>query len=131
MELTGSTADRWEQMSNKINEIALSISAKQELIKGISSTIEDLNAELDAEHEILEQLSNLALKEVLREESGTLNDEAPVFEDAQNPEKKTEKLKDTSDSKKFSEEQKKTDKNNTKSPEKPAKQTELFHDPEE
>lgn len=118
-------------MSNKINEIALSISAKQELIKGISSTIEDLNAELDAEHEILEQLSNLALKEVLREESGTLNDEAPVFEDAQNPEEETEKLKDTSDSKKSSEEQKKTDKNNTKSPEKAAKQTELFHDPEE
>lgn len=78
MELTGSTADRWEQMSNKINEIAMSVSAKQELVKGISSTIEELGAELDADRKVLEKLSNLALKEVLREESGTLNDEPPV-----------------------------------------------------
>ena len=75
MELTGNTADRWEQISNKIGEIATSISAKQELIKGISSTIDELSIELDAERKVLERLSNLALKEVLREESGTLNDE--------------------------------------------------------
>ncbi len=75
MELTGNTADRWEQISNKIGEIAASISAKQELIKGVSSTIDELGAELAAERKALELLSNLALKEVLREESGTLNDE--------------------------------------------------------
>lgn len=75
MELTGNTADRWEQISNIIGEIATSISAKQELIKGISSTIDELSIELGAERKVLEQLSNLALKEVLREESGTLNDE--------------------------------------------------------
>lgn len=78
MELTGNTADRWEQISNKIGEIATSISAKQELIKGISSTIDELSIELDAERKVLEQLSNLALKEVLREESGTLNDEDSI-----------------------------------------------------
>ena len=78
MELTGNTAARWEQISNKIGKIATSISAKQELIKGISSTIDELGAELDAERKALEQLSNLALKEVLREESGTLNDEDDI-----------------------------------------------------
>lgn len=79
MELTGSTADRWEQICNKINKLTMSISAKQELIRGISSTIEELDAELDADRKVLEKLSNLALKEVLREESGTLNDEPPVI----------------------------------------------------
>ena len=79
MELTGNAADRWEQIGNKINELTMSILAKQELIKGISSTIEDLDAELDADRRMLEKLSNLALKEVLREESGTLNDEPPAI----------------------------------------------------
>ena len=79
MELTGSAADRWEQICNKINKLTMSISAKQELIRGISSTIEELDAELDADRKVLEKLSNLALKEVLREESGTLNDEPPVI----------------------------------------------------
>lgn len=78
MELTGNAADRWEQIGNKINELTMSISTKQELVKGISSTIEELDAELDADRKVLEKLSNLALKEVLREESGTLNDEPPV-----------------------------------------------------
>lgn len=78
MELTGNAADRWEQIGNKINELTMSISAKQELIKRISSTIGELDAELDADRKVLEKLSNLALKEVLREESGTLNDEPPV-----------------------------------------------------
>lgn len=79
MELTGNTADRWEQISNKMAEIASSIAEKQELIKGISSTLNDLNSDLDAEHDMLEKLGNLAYKEVLREESGTLNDEAPAI----------------------------------------------------
>ena len=87
MELTGSTADRWEQISNKINELAMGISAKQELVKGISSALEDLNAELDTERQTLEQLANLALKEVLREESGTLNDEPPVVPEPIQPKK--------------------------------------------
>jgi len=91
MELTGSTADRWEQISNKINELAMGISAKQELVKGISSTLEDLNTELDTERQTLEQLANLAFKEVLREESGTLNDESPVVPEPIQPKKKLAK----------------------------------------
>lgn len=78
MELTGNTADRWEQISNKMAEIASHIAEKQELIKSISSTLDDLNLELNTERDTLEKLGNLAYKEVLREESGTLNDETPV-----------------------------------------------------
>ena len=79
MELTGNTADRWEQVSNKIAEIASNIASKQELIKSISSTLDELTTDLDAERDALEKLGNLAYKEVLREESGTLNDETPAI----------------------------------------------------
>lgn len=87
MELTGNAADRWEQISKKLNELAMSISAKQELIKGISSTIEDLDEELDTDRKLLEKLGNLANKEVLREESGTLNDEPPAIPEPVQPKK--------------------------------------------
>lgn len=128
MELTGSTADRWEQISNRINELATGISTKQELIKGILSTIEDLNTELDAERKALEQLGNLALKEVLREESGTLNDEMPVFNDEPDT-KKQFKKEDSTNTDKSPKKQKKTDEANTQSPVIDAKQTELFNNP--
>lgn len=78
MELKGNAADRWQQVSDKLAEIAANIAAKQELVKDISSTLEELGAELKNEQKLLDKLSNLALKEVLREESGTLNDEPPV-----------------------------------------------------
>lgn len=78
MELKGNAADRWQQVSDKLAEIAVDIAAKQELVKDISSTLEELGAELKNEQKLLDKLSNLALKEVLREESGTLNDEPPV-----------------------------------------------------
>ena len=129
MELTGSTADRWEQISNRINELATGISTKQELIKGILSTIEDLNTELDAERKALGQLGNLALKEVLREESGTLNDEMPVFNDEPDT-KKQFKKEDSTNTDKSPKKQKKTDEANTQSPVIDAKQTELFDNPE-
>ena len=132
MELTGSTADRWEQMGNKINDLAIDVSAKQELIKGVSSTLEDLNGELDAVRKTLEQLRNLADKEVLREESGTLNDEAPVFDDVQNPEEKEdEKVEAASNFEKPLKEKKKNNRSNTKASEKPIEQAELFHSSEE
>lgn len=81
MELTGNTADRWEQTSNKIAEIALDVASKQELIKSIVSTLNELIVDLDTERDMLEKLGNLAYKEVLREESGTLNDETPIVQD--------------------------------------------------
>lgn len=128
MELTGSTADRWEQISNRINELATGISAKQELIKGILSTIEDLNTELDVERKALEQLGSLALKEVLREESGTLNDEMPVFDDKPDT-KKQPKKEDAPNTDKSFKKQKKADETNTQSSVIDAKQTELFDNP--
>ena len=81
MELTGNTADRWEQTSNKIAEIALDVASKQELIKSIVSTLNELIVDLDTERDMLEKLGNLAYKEVLREESGTLNDETSIIQD--------------------------------------------------
>ena len=77
MKLTGNAADRWQQVSDKLGELALSISAKQALVEGILSALDELNGELANEKKTLETISSLTLKEVLREESGTLNDEPP------------------------------------------------------
>ena len=78
MELTGNAADRWQQISDKLGELALNISQKQEMVEAISSTLDDLKKDLDTDKKALEEVSNVALKEVLREESGTLNDEPPA-----------------------------------------------------
>ena len=78
MELTGNAADRWQQISDKLGELALNISQKQKMVESISSTLDDLKKDLDTDKKALEEVSNIALKEVLREESGTLNDEPPV-----------------------------------------------------
>lgn len=78
MELTGNAADRWQQISDKLKELALNISQKQEMVEAISSTLDDLKKDLDTDKKALEEVSNVALKEVLREESGTLNDEPPA-----------------------------------------------------
>lgn len=83
MELKGNSADRWEQFSNKLGELAASVATKKEMITAISSTLDDMMKQLETEQSELEQLGNLAYKEVLREESGTLNDDEdysqPVF----------------------------------------------------
>lgn len=78
MELTGNAADRWQQISDKLGELALNVSQKQKMVESISSTLDDLKKDLDTDKKALEEVSNIALKEVLREESGTLNDEPPV-----------------------------------------------------
>lgn len=78
MELTGNAADRWQQISDKLGELALNISQKQKMVESISSTLDALKKDLDTDKKALEEVSNIALKEVLREESGTLNDEPPV-----------------------------------------------------
>lgn len=78
MELTGNAADRWQQISDKLGELALNISQKQEMVEAISSTLDDLKKDLNTDKKALEEVSNVALKEVLREESGTLNDEPPA-----------------------------------------------------
>lgn len=78
MELTGNAADRWQQISDKLGELALNISQKQEMIEAISSTLDNLKKDLGTDKKALEEVSNVAFKEVLREESGTLNDEPPA-----------------------------------------------------
>ena len=79
MELTENTAARWERIRNETAELASSIASKQEIIKSISSALDELITDFDTERETLEKLRDLADKEMLREESGTLNDEAPVI----------------------------------------------------
>ena len=79
MELTENTAAKWEWVRDETAKLASSIASKQEIIKGVSSALDELIADLDTELETFERLSTLADKEVLREESGTLNDEAPVI----------------------------------------------------
>ena len=78
MELTENTAARWERIRNETAELASSIASKQEIIKSISSALDELITDFDTERETLEKLRDLADKEMLREESGTLNDETPT-----------------------------------------------------
>lgn len=73
MELTGNDAERWEQMSNEIQEIEEKIASYYELVKGMGSTLMELATNLGETQQIVNNLSNLAYKEVLRQESGTIN----------------------------------------------------------
>jgi len=73
MELSGSDAERWDQMSNKIQELEQQIASYHELVKGISSTLTELITNLAETQQTANSLSSLAYKEVLRQESGTIN----------------------------------------------------------
>ncbi len=73
MELTGNDASRWEQMSNSIQTLEQKIASYHELIKGISSSLAELTTSLEETRQTAYALSNLAYKEVLRQESGTIN----------------------------------------------------------
>lgn len=59
MTTTGSTAEKWEQIYGRVNELATNISAKQEAINDIRSTLDNLNTELNTERQAIKQLSNL------------------------------------------------------------------------
>lgn len=97
MELTENTAAKWEQIRNETAELASSIASKQEIIKSISSALDELITDFDAKRETLEKLRDLADKEMLREESGTLNDETPAISKPQprqtNPAPKEKQVK--------------------------------------
>lgn len=82
MELTGNTADRWEQISKHISELSSEIEKNQAIAKDAISTMKQIGKNLTNLQSKVDELSTLAYKEVLREESGTINDEAPVFDDA-------------------------------------------------
>lgn len=73
MELTGNDASRWEQMSNSIQALEQKIASYHELIRGMSSSLAELTTSLEETRQTADRLSNLAYKEVLRQESGTIN----------------------------------------------------------
>lgn len=79
MELTENTAAKWEWIRNETAELASSIASNQEIIKSISSALDELIADLDTKRKTLQKLHDLADKEMLREESGTLNNEVSVI----------------------------------------------------
>ena len=81
MELKGNTAERWEQVSNKLSELSEGLSGKKKEIDAMITSLKQVEKEIDSTRKTLEKLGAAAYKEVLREESGTLNDEAPSFED--------------------------------------------------
>lgn len=73
MELSGNDANRWEQMSNKIQELEQEIVSYANLANDISVALKELSTNLKEAQGVASSLSNLAYKEVLRQESGTLN----------------------------------------------------------
>lgn len=140
MELTENTAAKWEWVRDETAKLASSIASKQEIIKSVSSTLDKLIADLDTELETFERLSTLADKEVLREESGTLNDETTTISEPEqkskqttpdakkptksSPRKSNEKKQDKPSTKNRQKEKDESKKNNTK-PNTPSEQTEL------
>lgn len=99
MELTGNDAERWEQMSNKTQELEQKIASYCKLIKGVGSTLTKLTASLEETRQTADRLSNLAYKEVLRQESGTINadDDYGILESSQ-PEPITQLTQSVSES---------------------------------
>ena len=80
MELNGTTtADRWEEISNHLSELSQKISKEKTAIHSLLTELKKSEKNLDKLTSDLEKLSGLAYKEVLREESGTLNDEMPEY----------------------------------------------------
>lgn len=79
MELQGNSADRWQQISDKLAELSSDIVAEQKAVNSVRSILDELGSSLNDRQQLLEKMSNLAYKEVLREESGTLNDESTMM----------------------------------------------------
>ncbi len=140
MESTENTAAKWEWVRDETAKLASSIASKQEIIKSVSSALDKLIADLDTELETFERLSTLADKEVLREESGTLNDETTTISEPEqkpkqttpdtkekptksSPRKSNKKEQDKSSTKKSI--KKDGSKKNSTKPNTPSKQTEL------
>ena len=82
MELQGNTADRWEQVSTKLAELSKECKEKKKAINNAVALLKQSEKDLAMLQSNIEQLSNITYKEVLREESGTLNDEIPEFDNA-------------------------------------------------
>ncbi len=76
MELTGNSANRWEQVSNKIGDIALETDKQREQLEKLIAELVDLAGHIRFNQETLTKLSGVVYKEVFREESKMLNDDS-------------------------------------------------------
>lgn len=79
MELSGDDANRWEQMSNMLEELSTQLSSCRELTENMKDALADTTATLSRAQERISRLSTLAYKEVLRQESATLNAEEETY----------------------------------------------------
>lgn len=76
MELTGNSANRWEQVSNKIGDIAFETDKQREQLEKLITELVDLAGRIRFNQETLTKLSGVVYKEVFREESKMLNDDS-------------------------------------------------------
>lgn len=76
MELTGNSANRWEQVSNKIGDIAFETDKQKEQLEKLITELVDLAERIRRNQETLTKLSGVVYKEVFREESKMLNDDS-------------------------------------------------------
>lgn len=76
MELAGNSANRWEQVSNKIGDIAFETDKQREQLEKLITELVDLAGRIRFNQEALTKLSGVAYKEVFREESKMLNDDS-------------------------------------------------------
>lgn len=76
MELTGNSASRWEQVSNKIGDIAFETDKQREQLEKLITELADLTERIRHNQEALTKLSGVVYKEVFREESKMLNDDS-------------------------------------------------------
>lgn len=79
MELTGNNANRWEQISKKIGDLAFETDKQRDQLEKLTAELADLTDHIRLNQETLTKLSGVAFKEVLREGSMMLNDESPVI----------------------------------------------------
>lgn len=79
MELTGNGANKWEQISKKIGDLAFETDKQRDQLEKLITELVDLADHIRLSQETLTKLSGAAFKEVLREGSMMLNDEPPAI----------------------------------------------------
>lgn len=75
MELKGNTAERWEQISTALGDIAAETDKQYQMLEKVSELLSALSDSIKANQDALVKLSGAAYKEVLRESSKMLNDD--------------------------------------------------------
>lgn len=90
MELTGNGANKWEQISKKIGDLAFETDKQRDQLEKLITELVDLADHIRLNQETLTKLSGTAFKEVLREGSMMLNDEPPAMASQPVNEERTE-----------------------------------------